>query len=210
MTTIYIYILDTLADWEIGLVTAELNSGRFFKEEAPQITLKTVSCSLEPVTSMGGLKITPDCLVEDVAVNESSMLLLPGADKWNEPKHRAILEKAGEFLSSGAALAAICGATAALADYGLLDNRPHTGNGPGYLEMFSPNYKGQNFYIDEPSIADNKLITAGPAASLLWTKQILSLLDVFREDTLEAWYDYFRTGKSEYFFALMQTLPAGK
>ena len=29
--TIYIYALDTLADWELGYVTAELNSGRFFR-----------------------------------------------------------------------------------------------------------------------------------------------------------------------------------
>lgn len=52
------------------------------------------------------------------------------------------------------------GATAALAGAGLLDNRPHTSNGPGFLEMFSPGYKGQDFYIDKPSVADNNLITA--------------------------------------------------
>lgn len=34
MFTIYVYVLDTLADWEIGYVTAELKSGRFFKEDA--------------------------------------------------------------------------------------------------------------------------------------------------------------------------------
>ncbi len=32
MYTIYVYVLDTLADWEIGYVTAELHSGRFFKK----------------------------------------------------------------------------------------------------------------------------------------------------------------------------------
>lgn len=31
MFTIYVYVLDTLADWEIGYVTAELKSGRFSK-----------------------------------------------------------------------------------------------------------------------------------------------------------------------------------
>lgn len=29
MSTIYVYVLDTLADWELGHVTSELNSGRF-------------------------------------------------------------------------------------------------------------------------------------------------------------------------------------
>ena len=28
MITVYVYILDTLADWELGYVTAELNSKR--------------------------------------------------------------------------------------------------------------------------------------------------------------------------------------
>ena len=31
MFTVYVYALDTLADWELGYVIAELNSGRFFK-----------------------------------------------------------------------------------------------------------------------------------------------------------------------------------
>ena len=34
MFTIYVYVLDTLADWELGYVTAELNSGRFFRRAA--------------------------------------------------------------------------------------------------------------------------------------------------------------------------------
>lgn len=38
MSTIYVYVMDTLADWELGYVTAELNSGRFFKEGAPKVT----------------------------------------------------------------------------------------------------------------------------------------------------------------------------
>ena len=29
MFTIYVYVLDTLADWELGHVAAELNSGGF-------------------------------------------------------------------------------------------------------------------------------------------------------------------------------------
>ena len=208
MINIYVYALDTLADWELGHVTAELNSGRFFKKGAPQISLKTVSGSKELIHTMGRLTIMPDCLVADIAVNETSMLLLPGANTWSDPKHHAIIGKAGELLSSGAAVCAICGATAALAGCGLLDNRAHTSNGPGFLEMISPDYKGQRFYVDEPSAADRNLITASSTGALLWAKQILQHLGVFQADTLEFWYEYFRTGKPEYFYALMQTLPS--
>lgn len=208
MTTIYVYILDTFADWELGQVTAELNSGRFFKKDAQSVSVKTVSCSKEPIKSMGGMTIVPDCLIDDIIVGEDSVLLLPGADTWSEPKHGAIIEKAEELLSLGAAVGAICGATVALANAGLLDNRPHTSNGPGFLEMFVPNYRGQEFYVDQPSTAANNLITASSTGSLLWAKQIIQQLDVFQPDTLEAWYDYFSTGKSEHFYALMQTLPS--
>ena len=40
MFTIYVYVLDTLADWELGHVISELNSGRFFKKDAQRISLK--------------------------------------------------------------------------------------------------------------------------------------------------------------------------
>lgn len=210
MFKIYVYVLDTLADWELGYVTSELNSGRFFKEGAPRLSIKTVSNTKEPIHTMGGLTIVPDCLIDDIVVSEKSVLLLPGANTWNDPKHSTIIEKASEFLHSGATVCAICGATAALANFGLLDNRPHTSNGPGFLEMVSSNYKGQCFYIDKPSVSDSNLITASPTGALLWAKQIIEHLGVFGSDTLEAWYKYFSIGKPEHFFALMQTLPSIK
>ncbi|MDR2939488.1 MAG: DJ-1/PfpI family protein, partial [Clostridiales bacterium] len=126
MYTVYVYVLDTLADWELGYVTAELNSGRFFKKGAASVSLKTVSCSKEPIKTMGGMTIMPDCLIDDMVVDKTSVLLLPGADTWNDPKHGAIIEKARGFLSLGAVVCAICGATAALGGAGLLDNRLHT------------------------------------------------------------------------------------
>lgn len=208
MVTIYVYVLNTVADWELGYVTAELHSGRFFKKDAPRISLKTVSDSKEPIHTMGGLAVVPDCLVDDIVVAETSVLLLPGANTWDKSNHGAILGKARELLAAGGTVCAICGATAALAGFGLLDNRPHTSNGPGFLEMFVPNYKGQGFYVDQPSVADDNLITAGSTGGLLWAKQIIEQLGVFEADTLETWYEYFSTGKPEHFYALMQTLPA--
>jgi putative intracellular protease/amidase len=208
MFTIYVYVLDTLADWELGYVTSELNSGRFFKKGAQRVSLKTVSYSKEPIHTMGGLLIVPDCLIDDIVMSKTSVLILPGATTWNDPKHGAIIEKASELLSKGATVCAICGATAALASFGLLDNRPHTSNGLGFLEMVAPGYKGQSFYIDKPSVADNNLITASCTGALLWAKQIIEHLGVFQSDTLESWYEYFSTGEPEHFFALMQTLPS--
>ena len=206
MYKVYIYALDTLADWELGYVTAELSSGRFFKKGAPGVSVKTVAVSKAPVKTMGGLTIVPDCSINDIEVGEKSVLLLPGANTWDDPKHSAIIKKAGELLSVGAMVCAICGATVALANASLLDQRPHTSNGAGYLEMVSPAYNGQKFYVDASSVADQNLITAGSTGALLWAKQIIAQLEVFQHNTLEAWYAYFSTGDVQHFFTLMQTL----
>ena len=210
MFTVYVYVLETLADWELGYVTAELNSGRFFKKGAPGVSVKTVGISRRPVKTMGGLTIIPDSVIDDITVNEKSVLLLPGANTWDNPEHSVMIEKAGEFLSAGAMVCAICGATAALANAGLLDQRPHTSNGAGYLEMISPCYRGQDFYVDEPSVAERNLITASSTGALLWAKQIIEQLNIFQPDILDAWYAYFSTGEAQHFFALMQSLSAEK
>lgn len=131
---------------------------------------------------------------------------MPGANTWNNPMHEQIIEKARELLSSGATVCAICAATAALVNFGLLDKRSHTSNGVGFLDMVSPCYKGQDFYIDMPTVIDNNLITASFTGALLWAKQIIAHLDVFQSNTLKCWYAYFSTGDPKHFFALMQTM----
>ena len=208
MFTVYVYALDTMADWEIGYVTAELNSGRFFKKDAPEVSVKTVGLSRGPVKTMGGLTIIPDCVADDIAINDEGVLLLPGGNTCDDPKHRPIIERAAELLSVDATVGAICGATAALACAGLLDHRLHTSNGVGFLDMFCPDYKGQSCYVDKPAVSDGNLITASGTGALMWTKQIIERLGVFRPDTLEAWYAYFSTGEAQHFFTLMQTLPS--
>ena len=97
-----------------------------------------------------------------------------------------------------------------VANAGLLDQRPHTSNGAGFLDAFCPSYKGQPFFVDAPSVSDGSLITAGATGALMWTKQILERLDVFSPDTLRAWYDYFSTGEAQSFFTLMQSLPSAR
>ena len=172
MITVYIYLLDSLADWEIGSVTAEVNSRRFFRPDAPHLIVKTVAVSKEPVKTMGGLKIIPDCTIEGIELNEKTVLILPGADTWSESQNAQIIQKASELLSKGGSVCAICGATVALANAGILNDRPHTSNGSGFLEKFCPDYKGQNFYIDQPAVTDGNLITGSTTGSLMWAKLI--------------------------------------
>ena len=98
------------------------------------MSLKTVSVSKEPIRTMGGLTVMPDCLIEDMAVSEESVLILPGATTWNDPKHSAILGRVRELLAAGGTVCAICGATAALVGVGLLDGRPIPATGRDFLK----------------------------------------------------------------------------
>ncbi|MGP4106796.1 DJ-1/PfpI family protein [Virgibacillus sp. L01] len=206
MITVYNYVLDTLSDWELGYVTAELNSGQYFKKQSDSVSVKTVCSTNECITTKGGMTVTPDITVDEIIIDSSALLLLPGADTWGDSKHIPIIDKATELLECGATVAAICGATTALAGGEVLDKRIHTSNSLEYLKMVCPNFKGESYYRDLKAIKDGNLITASSAGGLLFAKKVIEDLEVFSKDTLEAWYNYFDTGDAKYFYDLMQTL----
>lgn len=82
----------------------------------------------------------------------------------------------------------------------------HMSNGAGFLNMFCPEYKGTDNYVDKPAVRDGNLITAAATGALEMTRLVLEYLDVFGEDTLEHWYAYFSTGDANEFYAMMQSL----
>ena len=104
-------------------------------------------------------------------------------------------------------MAAICGATFALAQAGLLDHRPHTSNDPAALKMFCPAYKGEKYYINQPAVTDRNLITASGLAPVEFAFHVFRRLDVMSPATLDAWYCLFTTRKPECFYTLMASLP---
>lgn len=204
---VYIYVQDTWSDWEAGYVLPELNSGRFFKNKGEHIPVKTVGLTKDPITTMGGVSIIPDLTLKAVTVESSAMLILVGGDTWQDPKHQPVVAKVKELLDANANAAAICGATSALAEAGLFDNRHHTSNGIEYLKMVALHYQGGAYYKDDRAVSDGNLITASSAGALQFARYILQRLEVFSEEALEAWYSYFDTGEAKYFFALMSVLP---
>lgn len=202
----YLYVFDTMADWEIGYVTAELHSGRYFKKGATRYTVRTVGLTTGPVVTMGGVHIIPDIALEKCTPDNAGILLLPGGDTWIEPIHGSMMEKVKEFLHADVLVAAICGATIGLARAGLLNDRKHTSNDLGYMKAVSPDYTGEALYSQEPAVTEGKLITASGVAPLEFTREVLKELDVFSPQTLEAWYKLYLTHDSKYFYALMDSL----
>lgn len=207
MPTVYLYILDTFSDWETGYTLAELHSGRYLKNPALKYDVVLCGRTMDTITTMGGLRMTPDTLIEAIQPGNADILILPGADHWLDPEQKPVLGKVVDLLAGGTVVAAICGATLGLASAGLLDNRPHTSNDPEVLKMFCPNYRGEKFYKQEPAVTDNNLITASGLAPVEFACHIFRKLDVMHPATLDAWHGLFTTRKPEYFYALMASLP---
>lgn len=201
---IYLYVLDTLSDWEIGYLTAELHSRRFLDASVP-FSLVKIAASRNPVTTMGGMTIVPDAALGDVRFENGDMLILPGADTWMNDEHRAVLSMVPALLESGVSVAAICGATIALAGCGVLNGRRHTSNDRGFLLSLFPDYSAEN-YVDSPAVSDGGLITASGLAPLEFAYEVFRRTKVMRDETSEAWFGLNRTREPRFFFALMQSI----
>ncbi|MGM7702395.1 type 1 glutamine amidotransferase family protein [Pseudalkalibacillus sp. Hm43] len=202
---VFLYVFNTMSDWEYGYLIAELNSGRYFKKDLAPLKVMTVGANKEMITTMGGLSIKPDMSFDEITLERKDLLILPGGTTWSEDIHQPILEKIGQALKNGTIVAAICGAIEALANRGYLDTRRHTSNDLEYTKMVSPNYKGEKFYDFESAISDENLVTASGIAPLEFAMEVLKKIDVFTPNTLHSWYNLNKTNEPEYFFQLMNS-----
>lgn len=200
---VYMYVFDTMSDWEVGYLTAELNTGRHFKKGLKPLKVTTVGIDKNPIITMGGLKVLPEIAIDEFNMESNDVLILPGGDTWTSIAHEMILEKTKEALVQGSVVAAICGATLGLAKKGLLDFRNHTSNDLEFLKMVIPSYNGEKYYKMESVVSDENLITASGIAPLEFTIHVLKVLDVFKEEALNSWINLYKTNDSKYFFELM-------
>ena len=203
---VFLYVFNTMSDWEYGYLIAELNSGRYFKKDLAPLKVITVGANKEMITTMGGLSIKPDISLDECVLESKDLLILPGGTTWSEEIHQPILEKVGQTLKLGTIVAAICGATDALANMGYLDTRRHTSNNLEYTKMVCPNYKGEKLYELESAVSDSNLVTASGIAPLEFAMEVLKKLDVFAPDALHSWYNLNKTHKPEYFAQLMNSI----
>lgn len=183
--TVHVAVYDTLADWEIGYVTAHIADPEWQRNPG-RYRVRTVGVSAEPVTTKGGLRIVPDTVLADATPEDSAMLILAGNDIWSTDAYAPFVDKARQFLDAGVPVAAVCGATGALAAAGLLDERPHTSNALEFLQGVG--YGGAGLYRDEPAVTDGDLITASGIAPVDFARAIFARLDMYEPRVLDAWY----------------------
>jgi putative intracellular protease/amidase len=196
--TVHLYVFEGFADWEPAFALAGIRNPDF--QRAPgRFAVKTVADrSRAALRSMGGVAVLPDMTLDELHPSQSCLLILPGGPHWEEDGwHRAAERKSTAFLDAGVPVAAICGATAGLARSGRLDATAHTSNALAYLK--GTGYAGAEHYVDAPAVRAGGLITAGGMAPIEFAREIFIELGVYDDETLEAWTQLFKTGKSEYF-----------
>lgn len=93
MKKVYVYLLDDMAECEIGYILQAFSMEKLLKNGTKEFEVKTVGFNKEPVLTLGGLTIVPDYSISEVDFNASTALLLPGSSTWGSKENQEILEK---------------------------------------------------------------------------------------------------------------------
>jgi putative intracellular protease/amidase len=187
---IYVVVFDGFADWEPAHALAELR--RWGKR-----SVRAAGFTSASVTSMGGLRITPDLELGAIRSVDVELLILPGGDLWEGVAYpRPVLDSLlAELVANETPVAAICAGTLALARAGVLNDRRHTSNLAGYLSTHVAEYVGADYYVDTPAVRDRHVITASGLAAVDFAQAIFAELGVFNAADEALWFDMFKHGK---------------
>ena len=186
---VHVLVFEGFADWEPAHALAELR--RWGKR-----SVVVVGFDADPVTSMGGLRVVPDRKLRDMRRSEVEILILPGGDLWESTYPQAELNRVlTDLISADVSVAAICAGTLAVARAGLLDDRRHTSNRPGYIAEHVPRYSGVALYEAVPAVNDHGVITASGLAPVEFAREIFKQLRIFSAADEEIWFDMFKHGR---------------
>jgi len=189
-TDVYMLVFDGFADWEPAHALAELR--RWGKRE-----IVTIGFEGRPIVSMGGLRILPDRTLAEVESEQIALLLLPGGDLWEAGTYpqAQLTALLNQLAAIGIPIAAICGATLALARAGLLNDRRHTSTVPGDLSIAAPTYLGAAHYTSALAVTDRGVITASGLGSVDFAREVFAILNLFSTHDQTMWFDMYKHGR---------------
>jgi putative intracellular protease/amidase len=184
---IYIFLFNGFSDWEISYLTPEL-------KKSEKINLKYFTIDGLEITSMGGLKITPDLSIQELDLDTISVLILPGGSAWEEKSIKGIDGLVEKLYSKNIMIASICSATTFLGQKGYLDNVKHTSNAVDYLKYIAPEYKGEKKYQSDLAVTDKNIITANGFSPIEFTREVFKSIELKSEADIEKWFQLFKNG----------------
>jgi putative intracellular protease/amidase len=168
MTTIVTILTEGFADWETGLLNGV--AAGFYG-----VTTRYATPGGKPVTSTGGMRVTPDLALEQIDVSEYDAVVVCGGTIWQTPDAPDLKDLLAAAHKAGKIVGAICDGTVATARTGLLDDVAHTSNGDGYLD--ATGYAGKANYRDGPqAVADQRIVTSSAAAPVSFMATIMKEL----------------------------------
>ena len=170
MTRIVTILTEGFADWETTLLNAVAKG--FYGAEVAY-----AAPGGKPVTSMGGMQVTPDLVLEDVDVHKLDALIVCGGSNWKQASAPDITALVRAAHDAGKVVGGICDGTFALAKTGLLDTVAHTSNGAGYLD--ETGYRGKALYRDVPTaVVADRIVTAPATAPVSFAEKVLEAVGV--------------------------------
>jgi putative intracellular protease/amidase len=188
MKTVYVLLFNGYSDWEIAYVMPELRKSKDY-------VLKTFTIDGTPVTSVGGLNVSPDTSLQELYSNgDLAAIVLAGGEAWEKNEIRGIDELVRKAADENKIVAAICAATTYLGKLGLLDRIKHTSNDLKYLKYYVPEYKGENNYQSAFAVTDKNIITANGTAPVEFAREIFKALNLYNEEDTEKWFQLFKNG----------------
>ena len=186
-TKAYLLVFDGLADWEPAHTFCEIRKSGNFETV-------TVGFSLQPVTSMAGLKIVPDATIHEVNPGETAFFMLPGGDLWQEKSHEELHSLLHRLHDENVLIGAICAATLEIARAGLTRGIRHTSNAKSYLKAMVPGYGDDALYVDELAVTDQNIVTASGLGSVEFAREIIKHLKLYNDADAAIWFDMFKHG----------------
>lgn len=187
-------LLPDFAEHEIVYLAEAVASDEYALKDNPKYVNKFVAPTMEPVKSIGGLRVLPDYSFDSIPDDYAALVLIGGFG-WLRPVADKVAPIVKNAIGKGKIVGAICNAASFLAKCGLLNDITHTGNGPDQLKLWGgENYTNIDGYRHRQTVADNKVVTANGSAALEFAKELLLLLENDTPERTEMYYQFNKQG----------------